>query len=59
MAKHRADGGKGFDPKGRSTKGAEDGEQNPGRKAEAEGEAPYSQAEADRRAQAYRDRKNQ
>jgi len=59
MAKHRADGGKGFGPKGRATEGAKDGEQNPGRTEEAEREAPFSQEEADRRGAAYRARKGQ
>ena len=54
MAKHRDDGGRGFSVHGRDNQGAKDGENNPGRDAEAE--AKFSQAEADARAQRYAER---
>ena len=56
MGKHRADGGAGFDPHGRSNHGAADGDQNPGRTAENDAAAKFSQAEADARAARYAER---
>lgn len=53
MGKHRNDATEGFSVHGRDKRGVPEGEQNPGRTDEAEREAQFSQAEADRRAADY------
>ena len=53
--KHRADASESFSVHGRANRGAADGEQNPGRDAEA-AQQPYSQAESERRAEQYAQR---
>lgn len=52
--RHRKDGGQGFDPKGRAVEGDPKGEDNPSRTDQSDNK--FDQAEADRRAEAYRQR---